>query len=72
MADNPAFFLARAAQERANAEAAVLDNVRERCDRAAHAWEVMADRSQRTAIARVERETASAERVALAAAASAR
>lgn len=67
MADNPAFFLARAAEERANADAAVLDNVRERCDRAARAWEAMADRSHRTAVARSEREAESAERVALAA-----
>lgn len=67
MADNPAFFLARAAEERANAEAAKLDNVRERCDRAARAWETMADRASRTAVARTEREAESAQRVALAA-----
>lgn len=62
MADNPEFYRVRAAEERANAEAATLDNVRDRCDRAARAWEAMAARSIRTVQAREEREAAAAER----------
>ena len=42
-----AFYLARAAEERRAAEAAPLANVRDRCLRAAAAWDVMADRAAR-------------------------
>ena len=42
------FFLARAAEARRDAEAATLSNVRERCLRAADAWDVMADRAERS------------------------
>lgn len=41
-------FLARAAEARAQAEAATLDNVRERCLRAEAAWNAMAERAERT------------------------
>jgi hypothetical protein len=42
------FYRARAAEARADAEAATLENVRQRCLRAAAAWEDMADRAART------------------------
>jgi len=42
------FYLARAAQARAEAEAAHLDHVRERCRRSEAAWEALADRAART------------------------
>ena len=42
------FFLARAAEARRDADAATLANVRERCLRAAEAWDVMADRAERS------------------------
>lgn len=38
----------RAAEARADADAAILDNVRERCLRAEAAWNAMADRAART------------------------
>src|SRR5688572_24345899 len=41
------FYLARAAEARADAEAATLDNVRDRCLRAAAAWDAMAARAHR-------------------------
>jgi hypothetical protein len=41
------FYVARAAEARADAENATLDNVRERCLRSAAAWEVMAERAGR-------------------------
>jgi hypothetical protein len=41
-------YLARAAQARADAEAATLDNVRERCLRSEAAWNAMAARAERT------------------------
>ncbi len=56
MAETSEIYRNRAASERANAAAAGLDNVRERCERAAHAWEVMADRLDRTTALRTERE----------------
>ncbi len=42
------FFLARAAQARAEAEAASLDHVRERCRRSEAAWTQLADRAARS------------------------
>lgn len=42
------FYRARAVDARADAEAALLDNVRERCLRSAEAWDNMADRAVRT------------------------
>ena len=50
------FCRARALDARADAASATLDNVRERSLRAAHAWEVMADRAERTARMRERRE----------------
>ena len=41
------FYDARAAESRSAAEAATLDNVRDRCVRAAEAWEAMAARARR-------------------------
>ncbi|HEX4737515.1 MAG TPA: hypothetical protein VH331_08135 [Allosphingosinicella sp.] len=41
------FYEARAAEARRDAEAATLDNVRDRCLRAASAWEAMAARAHR-------------------------
>jgi len=41
-------YLARAADARAQAQAATLDNVRERCLRSEAAWNAMADRAERT------------------------
>ena len=62
------FYRARAADARADAEAATLENVRQRCLRAAAAWEDMADRAARTDRMRARQE---AEKAAAAAAASA-
>ena len=56
MADNPDFYRARAVEEQANADAAVLDNVRDRATRAARAWADMADRAERTRTQRLVRE----------------
>ncbi|GAA4822421.1 hypothetical protein GCM10023232_19870 [Sphingosinicella ginsenosidimutans] len=47
MATNEEFYRARAEEARAEAEAASLDNVRDRCMRSAIAWQVMADRAGR-------------------------
>lgn len=41
-------YLARAAEAREAAEAATLDNVRERCLRSEEAWTLMANRAERT------------------------
>ena len=60
MADDPTFFRARAAAEHAAAEAATLDNVRTRCERAEAAWTQMAVRAERTREQRAAREKASA------------
>ena len=42
------FFLARADQARAEAEAATLDHVRARCRRSEAAWSALADKAQYT------------------------
>ena len=42
------FYTARASEARADADAANLDNVRDRCLRAAAAWEAMALRAHRS------------------------
>ncbi len=60
------FYRARAAEARADAEAASLENVRQRCLRAAAAWEDMADRAARTDRMRARQD---AEKAAAAAAA---
>ena len=59
-------YLARAAQARAEADAATLDNVRERCLRSEAAWAEMAARAKRT---EEMRETLLAEKAKAAAAA---
>jgi len=41
------FLLARAAQARAEGEAATLEHVRERCRRSEEAWTALADRAER-------------------------
>ena len=50
------FYRERAADARRNAEAASLDNVRDRHLTAAEAWEKMAERGERTARKRAETE----------------
>jgi hypothetical protein len=52
------FYLARAADARADAESASLDNVRDRCLRAAEAWDAMAARAQRSDTHRAKAEAA--------------
>ena len=52
------FYRARAADALAEADRAVLDNVRDRCLRAASAWSDMADRAERTGQARERTEAA--------------
>jgi hypothetical protein len=47
MSSHHEFLVARANEARAEAEAATLDNVRDRCLRSAAAWEAMAIRAQR-------------------------
>jgi len=42
------FFLARAEQARAEAEAATLEHVRERCQRSEAAWLALADKARRS------------------------
>ncbi|HEU0043979.1 hypothetical protein [Sphingomonas sp.] len=56
MSDNALFYRKQADTERANADAAVLANVRERCERAASSWEAMASRAERTDTLRRQRE----------------
>ena len=56
MAGQELFYRDRADEARRAAEAADLDNVRERNLRAANAWEVMADRAARTDRQRAEAE----------------
>lgn len=48
MNSNLEFFLARAEQARADAEAATLEHVRERCRRSEAAWQELADRAERS------------------------
>lgn len=62
MADTTEAYRARAAVERANAESATLDNVRDRCRRAEQAWTEMADRAERTTEQRLIREAATVRR----------
>lgn len=45
---NLEFYLARAAQARAEADAATLEHVRERCHRSEAAWQALADRAERS------------------------
>ena len=45
---NLQFFLARVEQARAEADAATLDHVRERCQRSEAAWSALADKARRS------------------------
>lgn len=67
MADNYEFCIAQAESARKSADAAILDNVRENFERAEKVWIALATKAQRVSDARVEREEASAARVAAAA-----
>ena len=49
-------YTARAAEARADADAATLDNVRDRCLRSEAAWAEMAERASRTDTLRKNRE----------------
>jgi len=49
------FYRTQAAKSDAEAGAAILDNVRERCLRAKAAWETMAERIERTETMRAGR-----------------
>jgi len=51
---NLQFFLARAEQARAEAEAATLDHVRERCRRSEAAWSALAEKAQHGERLRIE------------------
>lgn len=55
------FYLARVEQARAEAEAATLDHVRERCQRSEAAWAALADRAIRSDKLRVEEAKRKAE-----------
>ncbi len=50
------FYKGQAAKAQAEAEAATLDTVRDRCLRSALAWEGMAERIERTDKMRTDRE----------------
>lgn len=52
------FYEDQATRAGAEAAAATLDNVRDRCERSAAAWTQMADRARRTDAMRAEREGA--------------
>ena len=54
------FYRDQAARAYAEADAATLDNVRDRCQRSAVAWQEMADRIARTDAMRATREAATA------------
>jgi hypothetical protein len=54
------FYRDRAAQARADADAAILDNVRDRCLRSEAAWTVLADRAEKTEQLRSAQEAAKA------------
>jgi hypothetical protein len=55
------FYLARVEQSRAEAEAATLGHVRERCQRAEAAWAALADRVIRSDNLRIEEARRKAE-----------
>jgi hypothetical protein len=55
------FYLARAEQARAEAEAATLDHVRERCRRCEAAWSALAERAARTERMRLDEQLRKAE-----------
>lgn len=61
MATHYEFYHGRAEEARRDADAAKLVNVRERCLRAAAAWDAMASRAARTERGRSEAEARRAE-----------
>jgi hypothetical protein len=61
---NLQFFLARAEQARAEAEAATLEHVRERCRRSEAAWQALADRAERSEVMRAAEALRKAEAAA--------
>jgi hypothetical protein len=58
-------FLARAAEARKDADAALLDNVRDRCLRSEAAWSEMAARAERTEKMRAARDAEKAATAAM-------
>lgn len=56
------FYRGQAATAQADADAAVLDNVRDRCLRAKAAWTHMAERIERTDAMRVQRLASAADK----------
>jgi len=58
------FYLARAQQAGAEADAATLDHVRERCLRSQAAWAALADRAERSERMRAEEALRKAEQAA--------
>ena len=62
---NLRFFLARVEQAQAEAEAATLDHVRERCRRSEAAWQALAHKAERSELLREEEERRKAEQVEL-------
>ena len=60
MSNQHDFYLARAAEARADADAGTLDNVRDRCLRSEAAWAEMAARAGRTDKMRAKTEAAKA------------
>jgi hypothetical protein len=58
---NLEFFRARAAQAHADAEAATLDHVRERCLRSEAAWSALAHKAERSERLREEESKRKAE-----------
>ncbi len=58
------FFLARVEQARAEAEAATLEHVRERCRRSEAAWMALADRAQRSEQVKIAEAQRKAEELA--------
>src|SRR6187431_324059 len=65
MSTHHEFYLERAAAARRDAEEATLANVRERCMRAAAAWDEMAARAARTERMRAETEAKKALEAAM-------
>jgi hypothetical protein len=58
------FCISRAEQARSDADAATLDNVRDRCRRSEAAWTELAERAQRTERLRAASEKQKAEAMA--------
>ena len=58
------FYRARVAQARAEADAATLEHVRERCLRSQEAWTHLAERAERQLVLRAEQEEHKAKQIA--------